>query len=359
MPPCNFAIVGPGWRTEFFLRAARALPDRFRIDGVVVRDPARGAAFEAQWGLPTFRSTEALLRLTRPRFAVVSVPQPAAPGVIAELAAAGMPVLSETPPAPDLEGLLRLAELVRGGARLQVAEQYFLQPTHAARLALIAAGRIGTPSHAHVSVAHGYHGTSLIRKYLGLGFENAAIRAQGFASPIVASPTRAGPPDEFRIARSEQTIATLDFGERLAVFDFTGDQYHSWIRGPRVMVRGERGEIRDDELRYLEDHRTPVTLRLLRQDAGQYADIQGHHHLGILAGADRVYRNPFPGARLNDDEIAVAACLEGMATYVETGADIYSFAEAAQDQYLALSIAAARASGEVVRTTTQPWAPQP
>jgi predicted dehydrogenase len=356
MPACNFAIVGPGWRTEFFLRVARALPERFRVDGVVVRDPARGAAFEAQWGLPTFRTTEALLRLTRPRFTVVSVSQPAAPGVIAELAAAGQPVLTETPPAPDLDGLLRLAELVRGGARIQVAEQYVLQPTHAARLALIAAGRIGTPGHAHVAVAHGYHGTSLIRRYLGLNFENATIRAQGFTSPIVAGPTRAGPPEEQRIAQSEQTIATLDFGDRSALFDFTGDQYHHWIRTPRLLVRGERGEIKDDELRYLQDHRTPVTLRLLRQDAGQYADIQGHHLVGIQAGADWVYRNPFAGARLNDDEIAIGACLAGMARFVETGEEIYSFAEAAQDQYLALSIAAAKASGEAVRTETQPWA---
>jgi predicted dehydrogenase len=357
--PCNFAIVGPGWRTEFFLHVARALPDRFRIDGVVVRDPARGAAFEAQWGVPTFRSTEALLRLTRPRFTVVSVPQPAAPGVIAELAEAGMPVLTETPPAPDMDGLLRLAALVRGGAVIQVAEQYFLQPTHAARLALIAAGRIGTSSHAHVSVAHAYHGTSLIRKYLGLGFENATIVAQGFQSPIIAGPTRAGPPDALRMATSDQTIATLDFGDRLAVFDFNVDQYHSWIRSPRLLVRGERGEIRDDELRFLQDHRTPVTLRLLRQDSGHYADIQGYCHQGILAGAEWIYRNPFPGARLNDDEIAVAACLAGMARTVETGEEIYSFADAAQDQYLALSIAAARESGQAVRTETQPWAIRP
>lgn len=356
MNPSSFAVVGPGWRTEFFLRVARALPEDFRIDGVVVRDPARGAAFETQWGVPSFRSIEALLRLTRPRFAVVSVPQPAAPDVIAELADRGMPVLTETPPAPDLDGLLRLAALVRGGARIQVAEQYVLQPTHAARLALIASGRIGTPSHAHVAVAHGYHGTSLIRNYLGLGFENATITAAGFQSPIVAGPTRAGPPEAFRIDRSDQTIATLDFGDRLAVFDFTGDQYHSWIRSPRVLIRGERGEIKDDELRYLEDHRTPVMLRLLRQDTGHYADIQGYHHQGILAGAEWVYRNPFPGARLNDDEIAVAGCLAGMARHVETGEEIYGFAEAAQDQYLALSIAAARASGGTVRTVTQPWA---
>ena len=40
------------------------------------------------------------------------------------LTRAGLPVLCETPPGPDLAGLHRVSELVARGARVQVAEQY-------------------------------------------------------------------------------------------------------------------------------------------------------------------------------------------------------------------------------------------
>ncbi|NOG51366.1 MAG: hypothetical protein HND48_19535 [Chloroflexi bacterium] len=41
----------------------------------------------------------------------------------------------------------------------------------------------------------------------------------------------------------------LDFGEKLGVLDFVGDQYWSPIRGHRVTVRGERGEARSTTAR--------------------------------------------------------------------------------------------------------------
>ena len=73
---------------------------------------------------------------------------------------------------------------------------------------------------------------------------------------------------------SEQVIATLDFDGRLGVYDFTEDQYFSWIRSHRVLVRGERGEIHDTTVRYLEDATTPVTLELRRHAIGQDGDLR-------------------------------------------------------------------------------------
>lgn len=357
MTPIAFAIVGAGWRTEFFLRIARALPDRFRVLGVVARNAEKGRALEAAWGVPTFRDIDALLDGATPAFVVVSVPQPAAPAIIADLAARRVPVLTETPPAPTLDGLLELWSLVENGATIEVAEQYIYQPLHAARLALLRSGRLGTPSFAHVSCCHGYHGTSLIRHFLGLGFEDATITARAFESDIVGGPTRIGPPTGERLARSRQVIAQLDFGDRLGVYDFAGDQYFSWIRALRVLIRGNRGEICDADVRYLEDFRTPVQLSLLRRDTGHNGNLEGYSHQGILAGSDWLYTNPFPGARLSDDELAIATVLDGMQRRVESGPSIYGFADAAQDQYLSLSIERALETAEPVRTTRQPWAP--
>ena len=230
MSRIDFAIVGGGWRAEFFLRIARTLPDQFRVVGMVVRDATKGDAITTAWGIPTHRDIDGLLKTARPSFVIVSVPQPAAPGIISELAGRGLPILTETPPAPTLDGLLDLWRLVEGGARIQVAEQYIYQPLHAARLALMRSGKLGEPTFAHVSSCHGYHGTSLIRHFLGIGFENATVTARAFESDIIAGPGRTGPATTEKTNRSRQVMAQLDFGSRLGVYDFTGDQYFSWIR---------------------------------------------------------------------------------------------------------------------------------
>ena len=357
MKPIEFAIIGgAGWRAEFFLRIARALPDHFKIVGMTVRDAAKGQALEAAWKVPAYRDLDGLLAAQKPAFVLVSVPQPVAPGIIAEVAARSVPVLTETPPAQTREGLLELWKLVDGGARIQVAEQYIYQPLHAARLALVNSGKLGKASFAHVSACHGYHGMSLIRHFLGLGFEPATVTARAFESDIVAGPGRNGPPPTETISKSRQVIAQLDFGDRLGIFDFTGDQYFSWVRSLGVLIRGERGEIRDYDVRYLEAFDRPVHYQLQRQNAGEDGNLEGLWHKGYVGGAEWIYRNPFPYASLSDDEIAIATMLAGMGAYVEGGPDIYSFAEAAQDQWLSLTIEEALKSGAPLKTPAVPWA---
>jgi hypothetical protein len=152
-------------------------------------------------------------------------------------------------------------------------------------------------------------------------------------------------------------IAQLEFDGRLGIHDFATGQYRSWIRTPRLLVRGERGEIKDKELRCLQDFRTPVMLELQRLDTGRSGGPEDYRHLGILAGAEWVYRNPFPEAGLSDDEIAGATSLQTMAEHLGGAATgPYAFAQVAQDHYLSLCIEEACASGNVVATARQPWA---
>ncbi len=352
----TFGLVGSGWRAEFFLRVAAALPERFQVGGAVVRDAAKGRAFETAWGVPTYRALDDLLRATPLAFVVLSVPRAVAPVMLRELAERDVPVLTETPPAPDLTGLHTVWQLVERGARIQVAEQYLMQPLHAARLALVQSGKLGAISQVQVSVAHDYHGMSLMRALLGVGFANATITARTFTSPLIAGPNRQGPPREEQVVSSSQVIAQLDFGDKLGIYDFTGEQYFSWVRTLRLLVRGERGEISDAEARFLPTFDTPVTVALHRMNAGENGNLEGYYLKGILAGSEWVYTNPFAPARLSDDEIAVATVLERMAAYVAGGPACYSFADAAQDHYLSLAIHDAARSGNPVTTTTQPWA---
>ncbi|ORX91951.1 oxidoreductase domain protein [Basidiobolus meristosporus CBS 931.73] len=359
MSPTKFALVGgSSWRAEFFYRIAQALPERFTVLGATVRDESKGEAIQSQWGFPTYRTLEQLLEEHKPDldFVVVSVPWALCAEYIKQLARLGIPVLSETPPAPDVAGLNEVWKIIKETkAKVQVAEQYQFQPLHAARIQVANSGDLGKISQAQVSVCHGYHGISLMRKLLNIHYENATITAHTFTSPVVAGPDRSGPPKTESITSSTQTIAILDFGDRLGVFDFVGDQYFSYIRSNRVLVRGERGEINNDNVNYLESPDTPISYRLERLDAGLNGNLEGYYHKGIMGGGKWMYKNQFVGARLSDDEIAVAACMDAMRNYLATGVEFYSVAEAAQDHYLNMMIEQAAGSGEKVKTSSQIW----
>jgi hypothetical protein len=137
--------------------------------------------------------------------------------------------------------------------------------------------------------------------------------------------------------------------------DFVDDQYWSWVRGLRVLVRGERGEIDGTTLRYLEAFDRPVSLELTRHDTGHAGSQLGYHHEGITAGTEWVYRNPFPGSRLSDEEIATATLLARMAEWLDGGPDGCSLAHGAQDHYLNLAMRQAAESGEPIRVTGHVW----
>jgi len=356
MDKIRFGIVGSGWRTEFFLRIARELPERFAVTGVVTRKPERAKALHDLFGVRAVATLEELWQPLAPDFIVTSVPRAVNLEIISRIARQGIAILSETPPAGTLEELHRLHALSTLGAKIQVAEQYFLQPQHAARLAFIATGKLGALSHANVSIAHGYHGISLMRRFLGIGYENCTIRAQNFKSKIIESRNRFKHPPEERLADCNQIIASLDFGDKLALFDFTGEQYFSYMRRQRLTLRGTRGEIVNDEATFLVDQTTPVRVEFTRHFAGGPSNLEGHYLKGIQAGESWVYRNRLAPARLMDDEIAIAECLLGMAHYVRTGEDFYSLAEACQDTYVDLMMQEAAKTGETVRTETQAWA---
>jgi len=352
----RFAIVGAGWRSEFFLRIARELPDRFEATGILARRPERAEELRKEWPIKFYGSIEEIAR-DKPDFVITSVSWNSNPVVIKELAALDIPVLSETPPAPNVEQMEELCDLVKKGAKIQVAEQYPFNPLHAARIALVRSGKLGDVFQAQVSVCHGYHGISLIRRLLGINFENAKIGARWLPEIVTGGPDRNGrPPKEERTDRHTQLVAHLDFGEKQAVFDFVGSMYHSYIRSHRMLVRGQNGEINGSEVRYLQDYRTPIEFTLKRVDMGQTGNLDGHFLKGMLGGSEWLYVNPFPFARLMDDEIAIAECMGKMGEHAQGGPDFYSLAEACQDHYLSMLLNQAADSGETLSSESRNWA---
>jgi predicted dehydrogenase len=295
--------------------------------------------------VPVFTSLAECLTAARPDFLVTALPREVNPGVLTEAVAHGVPVLAETPPAADRAGLRALWSAVGGTGLVQVAEQYLRMPTHAARAAVVRAGLIGTPSQVQVSSTQLHHAVSLIRGLLGAGRGPVAVRATRTVAPLVDPLNRAGWTDDPAPHPATTTIATLDFGGgRSGVYDFTDNQTRNQLRFRRLLVRGSHGELRDDEIIRFAGPRTITRTRMIRSDD--------------LSLGDRVlFRNPWPGRRLNDDEIATAALLRAMADWVRgAGPPPYPLADGMQDHLIGLAISEAADTGRRVTTDVERWA---
>ncbi|WP_204787451.1 Gfo/Idh/MocA family protein [Paenibacillus oryzisoli] len=350
-------IGGAGFRAQYFLRIAQALPESFQIISMVIRDVSKRITMQEQWRVPAYPSLDELLKYEQPDFIVLCVSGSQSLDYLFKLAEIGIPVLVETPPAPDMQGLELLHDkLTLTGARVQVAEQYQFHPVQEARLALIRSGKLGVVTETTVSISHLYHAVSLIRRMLGITFEEVKIKAMRFESRWVSGPTRNGPPTEDRMIPMQRDMAWLDFGDRLGIYDFTKDQHRSWTRSNHLSVRGERGEIFDNRILIQQENTVPLQMEMKRVNRGEYENAEGYFLQGILCGDQWLYQNPFAPARLYDDEIAIASCLAKMAAYINGGSEFYSLSEASQDHYLGMMIEKAITTGETVIAARPYWA---
>ena len=357
MTATTFGVIGSGWRSAFFLRIAAAAPDRLRVAGVVSRSAERGAEISSQWGVPAFASVAELVDAEALDFVIPCVPWAAMPDATRELVGLGARVLAETPPAPDLPGLRSLWEDVGASGLVQVAEQYLLMPGHAARLAVVKDGVVGEPTSVQVSSTHLYHAVSMIRGLLGVGFAPAVVSARSFTAPLADPLSPDGWSGDSTPKDISTTLATLDFGGRMGLYDFTDNQWWNPLRSRRIVVRGSNGELVDDRVIRLVDPTTPVESQLVRRQTGIDLNLEGVDLDHISFDGQVVYRNPFKGTRLSDDDVAVAALLEKTGAWArEDGPEPYPLAEGMQDHLISLAIEESLATGLDVTTTTEAWA---
>jgi predicted dehydrogenase len=347
----TFGVIGTGWRSAFFCRLARMAPEHFRVTGVVSRS---ADAFE---GVPVFGTVDALLGAQTPDFVIVSVPWAVTPDATRELVDLGVRVLAETPPAPDLDGLRALWRDVGSTGLVQVAEQYLLMPAHAARLAAVRDGVIGEPTSVQVSSTHLYHAVSMVRGLLGVGFEPVTVSARSFTAPLVDPISFGDWHGEVEPAPKATTLAMLDFGGRMGLYDFTENQWWNPLRARRIVVRGTTGELVDDRLVRLANARTVVESHLVRRQTGIDLNLEGFDLDHISLDGAVLYRNPFMGARFSEDDLGVALLLDRVGAWArDEGPEPYPLADGLQDHLISLAILDSVESGGDVRTGVEAWA---
>ena len=133
MAKLRFIVVGSGWRSLFYWRIAQALPERFELCAMLCRTEEKAEKMHREYGVPVSTSAEQCAAL-HPDLVVVAVNKASIAAVSTEWLARGFAVLCETPAALEEDALRALWQLHQQGAKLQVAEQYWLYP-HAGKTA--------------------------------------------------------------------------------------------------------------------------------------------------------------------------------------------------------------------------------
>ncbi len=152
-------------------------------------------------------------------------------------------------------------------------------------------------------------------------------------------------------------LATIDYGGgRSGLYDFTDNQWHNQLRFRRLLVRGSHGELMDDDVVRLAAPETILRSRISRYTSGFDLDLDGFDTEHLSHDGQVLYRNPFPGRRWMDEEIAIATLLQQMAAWVrDEGEPPYPLADGLHDHRVSLAVEEALATDATVRTEPEPW----
>lgn len=355
MKPLNFIVVGSGWRSLFYARIAKAYPDCFNVAAFLCRTKEKARKIQEETGIKAVISQEECLS-ENPDFIVAAVSKDSIFQVTREWALKGYPVLCETPAAMELEDLKELWCLrTKEGARIQVAEQYFRYPVFQGAIEIVKRGYLGDPYMVNISAVHDYHGASLIRRLLGIGFENMKLYGKKFRYPVVETDSRYGLIEDGRVSERERVRLTFEFqGGKTAFYDFNGIQYHSRIRGRHLNVQGAKGELDDWTLRYVGEDNRSREYQIIKEPFETGGGIKR-----ICMKQEQLYLNPFYELGkvngLPQDETAIGTLMLGMRRFIEEGAEVYPLAEGLQDAYVRILMEQALKGGQTVESETQVW----
>lgn len=310
----KFGIIGAGWRSEFYLRIAALVPEKFSVSGIYIRNAEKKEEFSKKYNVNIFDNLDDLLK-TDFDFIVSCVNKDSINETAQMLSDKGIAVLTETPVTDeDLKG------------KIQVAEQFHFMPRNQAYKRIIENGILGDVNQVQLSCCHDYHAASLIRFFLDIKDEIPTKTIITLPDKLTRYNCRSGYIAPVEVV-AEQKITIFDFGGKSAVYDFNFEQYFSDIRASRIIIRGTNGEIVNNTCTYLKNG-IPHSFEIKRNAFGTEESLDGFSLFNITGNGEVLYTNPFINARLSDEEIAIATCLVKMKEYTTEGEGFYSPQEA-------------------------------
>ncbi len=316
----KFIILGGGWRSEFYLRIAKALPNDFSVSGVYVRKDEKREYIEKKYNVKGFSNLEDILNEDFD-FIVNCISYGYVSDLSISLADRGYYILSETPALKEPTG-------EHAYEKIQVAEQYHQKGTYQAIKKLIDSGVIGDVHHINISIGHDYHAMSMMRFLLDEYDAPQKLCDYNLEDDMIISHGRGGESENKVLKSTKQQLIVFDFNGKSAIYDFNGEQYFSPIRRDRLLIRGTRGEICNEKVRYFNSDGKLVEGDIVLKTAGL---LEGFYNDRMVFFDKVLYDFPFKEARLSEEECAILNCLTGMKKYIDTGEEFYSYKKAYED----------------------------
>lgn len=359
----RFVIIGSGWRSLYFVRIAKALPERFELCAMLCRTQEKADLIAREHGIHTTTSEEEC-ESYKPDFVVVAVTKAQGSTVATHWMDKGFCVLLETPAALTMEKLNDMWERQSKGQKIVVCEQYCKYPAYSSLIKVAQSAILGERSCLNISLAHEYHGFSLMRELLGISNnESFTIRARTYEFPTTETLTRHERITDGRVSAKKRTVATIEFeNSKVALYDFDSEQYRSPIRKNTLRLQGSRGEIVDNRVYYLDqcNEAKEATLEMKTrtvETASQNPNLRFVTEVtDIEFNGESLYSPHFGECSLAQDETAMAIIMEGTAAYARgLSQSPYPLEKALQDAYFMLLLQEACETGCEIHSQKQNW----
>lgn len=316
----NFIIIGGGWRAEFYLRIAKALPEKFNVSAICVRNHERANYIRDHFNVNVVSTIEDALKASFD-FIVNCINKDDISELSVELADKGYYVLAETPVSKPQLG-------THNYDNIQIAEQFHLKGTYQSIKRIIDSGIIGKVTHINMSMAHDYHAMSLIRFLLNDYDEPKLLGNFSFKDTMLETNGRSGEFSDKKIIDKAQKVRLYQFKNATAIYDYNIEQYFSPIRKDRLLIRGTRGEIENNQVRYFNKNDEFVCSEIKHLTSGH---LDGFYKNKIVFEDMVVYDYPYKYARLSEEELAIAESMVKMFDYINNKIELYSYRLAYED----------------------------
>lgn len=256
----RFAIIGTGYRSEFYARAQKLSSD-LCLAGWLARNEEKKKMLSDKYSIYTFTDPNELYNLNLD-FVVVCVDKPHMNETSIEYAKKGFNVLMETPCGTSSEEIERFEETIKN-YHIQIAEQYTHTPYIKALIKAVNSNILGDITSLSLSYAHMYHAQSIARSLLKTNGIIKNLYGSSYNTQITRTRDRYNTYTDGAVIDNKTDNLVIEYTDnKVLYYNFTSEEYRSPIRNKYINIRGTRGEIINDTIYYLDSNNMPKQTRI-------------------------------------------------------------------------------------------------